>query len=151
MEKITVRLAKEHEQQINRPDVKAELDNVQNMITNLDVQLTAQTVYLVFCGGNYSDYEKKMTSVLVFINNTEKTLKAFRSVVRLRSQIPGMQIATTTVAFDHTFLGDLRPQEGVLVHLNIPVKGLVADKALSPKEITGEMSDVEIAYVQGEE
>ncbi|MBQ8148189.1 MAG: hypothetical protein IJ040_05295 [Lachnospiraceae bacterium] len=151
MENMTIKLVKEHEAQLKKPEIQAELKAAQDMINRLPNQLTAPTVYLVFGGGTYRDFEKKMTSVLIFLNNTGKTLKAFRAVIRLKSQIPGVQIAKATMEFDHDFLGDLAPQEGVLVHLNIPVKGLNEDYEFAANEITGEVSDVEIVYLPIEE
>lgn len=151
MENMKIKLVKAHEQQLKRPDVQAELKSAQDMVDHLPNQLTEPTVYLVFGHGTYNDYEKKMTSILVFLNNTGKTLKAFRAVIRLRSQLPGMQIAKSTIEFNNDFLGDLGPQEGVLVHLNIPVRGLDSDREFTAKEISGEMSDVEIVYMPDEE
>ena len=54
------------------------------------------------------------------------------------------QIAKTTIDFDEPFMGILNPEEALLVHLGIPVKGLSNDENFMASDISGNFEDVRI-------
>lgn len=146
MKKIQIKLAKAHSFQYKNQEIKKELDSIQCAINEMKIQLDKEAVYMVFIKGIYDDFNKKMTTALVFINNTGKAITELGGVVRLKAKEPQIHIAKATINFDEPFLGEINDKEGILIHLNIPVKGLNKNRIFEANEIMGEISNVKVTY-----
>ena len=53
-----------------------------------------------------------------------------------------VQFAKATIDFDEAFMGKIENNEGMLVHLNIPTRGL-----FKSTELEVEFTDVRVTYV----
>ena len=69
-----------------------------------------------------------MLVVGVYVNNTNDDIYGFSSKLRLKFVNKDGQIATVNSAFDENFIGKLKPEEGMLIHLEVPVRGLNKDE-----------------------
>lgn len=53
------------------------------------------------------------------------------------------EIATMYMFFPS---GEIKPNEGMLIHIEVPVRSLKEDQMFDASDMTGELFDVEIAY-----
>ena len=81
-----------------------------------------------------------------FSHNINDDIYGFSSKLRLKFVNKDGQIATVNSAFDENFIGKLKPEEGMLIHLEVPVRGLNKDEEFSIKDIAGMLD--EIKYVK---
>lgn len=86
-----------------------------------------------------------MLVVGVYVNNTKDNIYGFSSKLRLKFVNINGQIATVNSAFDEKFIGKLESGEGMLIHLEVPVRELNKDEEFTIKDISGMLD--EIKYV----
>ena len=67
-------------------------------------------------------------------------------VTHIHTNTEGIQFAKTTIDFDEEFMGVLCDNEGLLVHLNIPVRGLEGNRTFTEKELEVQFADVRVTY-----
>ncbi|MGM9972534.1 MAG: hypothetical protein ACI33K_00630, partial [Clostridiaceae bacterium] len=79
---INVMVAKAHEAQLKDPAIKEEYESVQKAINNTHIDYQEDTVNLVFLKGMYKHQERKMISVCLFVNKTDKPLKELHGDLR---------------------------------------------------------------------
>lgn len=148
---VTLKLVKEHEVQNKNIDVKKELKSIQDYIDEIPSNLKENAFHMLIIKGLYDDFTKRMTAALVFINSTGKTINEMHGVLCLKSNEPGINIAKTTINFDKEFMGTLENRKAILVHFNIPVKGISTDREFSIKDLESEFSDVRVTYEEENE
>lgn len=141
---IKVILAKAHRGQIEDAEIKKELCSVEAELNRVGLPFREGTVNFVFIKGIYLDGEKKMLTACLFVNKMDKPISELHGVLRLRFRSKKAQIAKTTIDFDEPFMGTLNPEEALLVHLGIPVKGLKNDENFMVSDIHGNFEDVRI-------
>lgn len=141
---IKVILAKAHRGQIEDAEIKKELCSVEAKLNRVGLPFREGTVNFVFIKGIYLDSEKKMLTACLFVNKMDKPISELHGVLRLRFRSKKAQIAKTTIDFDEPFMGTLNPEEALLVHLGIPVKGLKNDENFMVSDIHGNFEDVRI-------
>lgn len=141
---IKVILAKAHRGQIEDAEIKKELCSVEAELNRVGLPFREGTVNFVFIKGIYLDSEKKMLTACLFVNKMDKPISELHGVLRLRFKSRKAQIAKTTIDFDEPFMGTLNPEEALLVHLGIPVKGLSNDENFMVSDISGNFEDVRI-------
>lgn len=141
---IKVILAKAHRGQIEDAEIKKELCSVEAELNRVGLPFREGTVNFVFIKGIYLDSEKKMLIACLFVNKMDKPISELHGVLRLRFRSKKAQIAKTTIDFDEPFMGTLNPEEALLVHLGIPVKGLKNDENFMVSDIHGNFEDVRI-------
>ena len=134
---INVMVAKAHEGQLADPAIKEEYESVQRAINNAELEYQEDTVNLVFLKGMYKHQERKMVSVCLFVNKLDKPLKELHGDLRLKFNNKNALIAKATLDFDESFMGELPKDNGLLVHLGIPVKGLEQDEVFTIKDVSG--------------
>lgn len=141
---IKVILAKAHRGQIEDAEIEKELCSVEAELNRVGLPFREGTVNFVFIKGIYLDSEKKMLTACLFVNKMDKPISELHGVLRLRFRSKKAQIAKTTIDFDEPFMGTLNPEEALLVHLGIPVKGLKNDENFMVSDIHGNFEDVRI-------
>lgn len=141
---IKVTLAKAHQAQIEDVEIKKELCSVEAELNKVDLPFQNDTINFVFIKGMYLDSEKKMLTSCLFVNKMDKPISEIHGVLRLSFKSRKAQIAKTTINFDEPFMGTLNPEEALLVHLGIPVKGLANDENFMVSDISGNFEDVRI-------
>lgn len=142
--KIKVSLAKAHQAQLEDAEIKRELCNIEEEINKVDLPFQEGTINFVFIKGIYLQKERKMLTVCLFANIMDKPIKELHGVLRLGFKTRNAQIAKATVDFDEAFLGVINPNEALLVHIGIPVKGLSEDESFSISDISGDFGDVRV-------
>lgn len=143
---VKVKVAKVHEEQLQDENIKRELEDIQKYFDNTDFNYAENTINFVLIKGIYSHIKRAMLVVGVYVNNTKDNIYGFSSKLRLKFVNIDGQIATVNSAFDENFIGKLQPEEGMLIHLEVPVRGLNKDEEFSIKDITGMLD--EIKYVK---
>ena len=143
---IKVVTAQPHKLQINDVEIEKEIESVENSINKVNISYLENTINFVFIKGIYKHNERKMTTACLFINKTKEIIKEIHGVLKLSYNNIDAKIAKTTIDFDEYFIGSLNPDEALLVHLNIPVKGLMEDCFFSISDISGSFSDIRITY-----
>ena len=143
---INVVISKAHNSMLNHPQVKAEMEFISNGLNNADFNFAENAVNFVFVNGSYDNTEKKMDTVCLFVNKTNKSIKELHGVIDISFKAVDAEIALTTVNFDEAFLGELNHDEALLVHFNIPVRGLNDNRTFKYSDIEGQFKDVRVTY-----
>lgn len=141
---VKVVLAKAHQAQIEDEEIKKELLSVESELNKVELPFQENTVNFVFVKGIYLQRERKMLTACLFVNKTDKPITELHGVLRLNFKNRKAQIAKTTVDFDAPFIGLLNPDEALLVHFDIPVKGLSDDENFKISDISGNFEDVRV-------
>ncbi len=141
---IKVTLAKAHQTQTEDAEIKKELCSVEAELNKVDLSFQKDTINFVFIKGMYLNCEKKMITVCLFVNKMDKSISELHGILRLKFKKNNAQIAKTTIDFDESFIGKLNPDEALLVHLGIPVKGMSNDENFMASDISGNFEDVRI-------
>lgn len=135
------------EYQTKDPEIRREMASVKAYIDGIKFGLE-QNISIVLLQGNYNDFEKKMNTVIAFVNKLPKTIKELHCVLSFSSGIQDVQIANATINFTEDFMGELLPDDILLVHINIPVKGLTEDRLFTNKELNYVVNDVRVTYLE---
>ncbi len=143
---IKVVLAKAHQGQIEDVEIKKELCSVEEELNKVDLPFKEDTINFVFIKGIYLHGEKKMLTACLFVNRMDKPIIGLHGVLRLNFKNKKAQIAKTTLDFDEPFMGTLNPNEALLVHTGIPVKGLSDDENFMFSDISGGFEDVRVTF-----
>ncbi len=144
---INVVLAKAHQIQLINKEVEKELADIEEQLNKVNLPFQENTINFVFVNGFYLHSERKLQTVCLFVNKMDKPINELHGAIRLKFNDRMAQIAKTVVDFDEPFLGVLNPDEALLVHLNIPVKGLSNDENFTISDISGSFSDVRVTSV----
>ena len=139
---INVVLAKAHQQQLSNSDIKRELESVNTEINRVNLSYSYGTVNFVFVKGYYDHKERKMLTAALFVNKTKTPISEIHGVISMKYKGQLAQIAKTTINFDESFMGILQPDEALLVHIGIPVKGLSEDTTFAISDIIGSFEEV---------
>ena len=143
---INLVLAKAHQEQISSNDVKAEIDGISSILNTMN-NFINNSINFVLCGGNYNHNNRTMNIGCVFVNKYSETINELHGVVRLRFKNENALIAKITIDFDENFMGEIKKDSALLVHFNVPVKGLDEDKSFKPSEIECLFDDVRATKV----
>lgn len=139
---IKIRVPEINKKQLENPQIKNELEEVQDIFNKADFPFVTDTVNFVFLKGQYYNIEKKMVIIAVFVNKTNEVIQGINASIRLKFRQLNAEIMPMTVAFPEEFVGHLAPDEGLLFHLSIPVKGLKEDAVFSSRDIAGGIENV---------
>ncbi|CAK7060380.1 MAG: hypothetical protein EUB_03467 [Eubacterium sp.] len=139
---IKIRVPEINKKQLENPQIKNELEEVQDIFKKADFPFVTDTVNFVFLKGQYYNIEKKMVIIAVFVNKTNEVIQGINASIRLKFRQLNAEIMPMTVAFPEEFVGHLAPDEGLLFHLSIPVKGLKEDVVFSSRDIAGGIENV---------
>lgn len=139
---IKIKVPEIHKNQLENPQIKNEREEVQEIFRKADFPFIEDTINFVFLKGQYYDIEKKMVVIAVFVNKTKQMVQGINASIRLKFRQLNAEIMPMTVAFPEEFVGRLAPDEGLLFHLSIPVKGLKEDAVFSSRDIAGGIENV---------
>lgn len=145
---IELKVAKAHEYQLSDPETLMEFQSIGKAINDVHIPFTSNTINFVFVKGIYNHTDRKMVTACLFVNKMDKPINELHGVLRLRFKERSALIAKTTINFDEPFLGVVQPNEALLVHLGIPVKGLDAREVFSFSDIAGVFEDVRISFTE---
>lgn len=141
---IKVVLAKAHQAQLEDAEIEKELCSIEDEINRVELPFKADTINYVFIKGIYLHSDRKMLTVCLFVNKMDKPITELHGILRMNFQDRTALIAKTTVDFDEPFIGVLNPDEALLVHVGIPVKGLTEDENFTISDIAGSFKNVRV-------
>ena len=141
---IKVVLAKVHQAQLEDAEIKKEICSIRDEMNRVEIPFCEGTINFVFIKGIYIHNERKMFTVSLFVNKMNKTITELHGVLKLTFKDRNAKIAKTTVDFDKAFIETLNPNEALLVHIGIPVKGLLSDENFVVADIVGSFENVRV-------
>lgn len=141
---IVLKVADAHMNQLSDPEIKKEYDSIQTGLDNNSFNFKDGTVNFIFVKGIYLHTERKMVTACVFVNKYGKSISELHGELRLKFKERNALIAKATVDFDKDFIGALEQDQALLVHLNIPVKGLEEDEIFTISDITGSFDGIKV-------
>lgn len=143
---IKVVLAKAHKAQLEDEEIKKERCSIEDELNKVNLTFQKGTINLVFIKGIYFHNERKMVTVCLFVNATDKPITELHGILRLKFNDRKAQIAKTTINFDKPFIGTLNTNEALLVHIGIPVRALSNDERFTASDISGSFEDVRVTF-----
>lgn len=141
---IKIVVVEAHKNQLNNSIVSNEIKEIQSYFDNESFDFNKNTINFVFLNGQYSQTKRAMLVMGVFVNKIDKPILAFKTKLQLKFKAINAQIALAKLNFPEEFIGQLNPDEGLIFHLEIPVKGLEQDRLFKFSDIQGQMTDVEV-------
>lgn len=148
MGKIKIVPAKAHKDQMNDHNIRRELDEIQTFFDTRTFSFQDGTVNFVIMRGLYSHIERTMTVVGVFVNTTGKTICGLKASLQFQARAQkDARFGEIALELPRSFLGEIKQNEGFILHLKVPVQGLEATKEMyDAPELTGAVKDVEVAF-----
>lgn len=147
MKNITIKLANAHQNQLKDFDVKKEIKSIEEYINSSEFKLSNDSICLMCLRGYYDDFSKKTNTVFVFINRLRKPIKEIHGQIRIKVESKDVKFAKSIIDFDEAFMGTLEHDEGMLVHISIPTRGVFSDTVFTTNELNVQFTDIRIAYV----
>lgn len=125
----------------NVPAVKQEVSTIQQYLDEGYLKFPKNAIDLAIIHGSYKHAKRTMETLCLFVNGYKEEVVEISGTIIL--QIPSMEalVARTHFAFTQDFMGILKPNEAMLVHFDIPVKGLDEDKEIQTTEFVPETLD----------
>ena len=87
-----------------------------------------------------------MNTAFAFVNKLNAPIKDLYCRISLSANIENVEIAHMNVSMDHEFMGMIGVNEALLVHFNIPVKGLTESRTFSIYEIKYSVDDIRVVF-----
>jgi len=141
---IKVVVARAHTLQLGDSEIKKEIESISEGLNNTQIEYADNAINFVFIKGIYNHVNRKILTVCLFVNKTDKVLTELHGELRMKFNGKNAVIAKSTINFDEPFMGILNPDDALLVHLNVPVKGLTEDGEFTVKDISGSFDNVRI-------
>lgn len=149
-EQIKVVVAKAHKPQLSDPENQLEIESASRAINKLhsESEFKKNAITLVPMKGMYNHNERIMNTVCSFVNKLPYTICELNGDIHLSFKELDAEIAKMTIEFDEQFIGEIKPNEALLVHLRIPVRGLNTDTDFSNLDFECEFDNVTVLPVE---
>ncbi|MBU3099295.1 MULTISPECIES: hypothetical protein [Clostridium] len=141
---VKIKIAKEQERQLKDNDIKKEVEEVQKFFNTADFEYSEGTINFVMLKGIYSHIKRSMLIIGVFVNKTDSCVNGIKSELDLKFKDIDAKIMSTNIEFPKEFIGKLDVDEGLLIHIDIPVIGLKKDDEFDIRDISGELNNVKL-------
>ena len=145
---IKVTCAKAHKDQLCNSDLLKEIASIEEKINRLHFDYPENSVSFVFVNGMYIHAERKLAVVCLFVSRLEQAINELSGTLSLTFTEKSAEIAKTTIGFDEPFMGELLPNQALLVQINIPVRGLHHDERIMFSDIVGRFENVKVTFVK---
>lgn len=145
---VKIKLAKGHEGLLKDEDIKRELEGIQEFFDTTDFQYVEENINFVMLKGIYTHIKRSMLIVGVYVNKTDRCIYGMSSELNLEFRNRNAEIMTVSTSFPEEFIGKLDIDEGLLIHLDVPVAGLNEDAVFSVSDISGELDNIKIIKVE---
>lgn len=142
--KIKIKVAKGLENQLKNKEVATEVMEVQKLFDTSNFNYSDGTINFVILKGIYSHIKRRMCVIGVYVNKSDSCILGLGCTLDLKFKNIDAKIMTADVAFPNEFIGSLDVDEGLLMHLDIPVMGLSEDAIYDINDINGELSNVKL-------
>lgn len=141
---VRIKVAKQHENQLKDKNIKREVEEVQKFFDTTDFKYSEGTINFVILKGVYSHIKRSMLVIGVYINKTDSSIYGISSELHLKFKNINGEIMPISVAFPEEFIGELKIDEGLLVHFDAPVVGLNKDQIFNANDISGELNHIKL-------
>ena len=141
---IEIVVAKAHLAQLADTEIQKEISSIETELNSGDFAFADNTVNTVFIKAIYRHIDRKMLTVCLFVNKTGYAIRELHGELRLHFKNSSAKIAKATINFDDAFMGEVKENQALLVHINIPVKGLAADQEFDFSELNGTFENVRV-------
>ncbi|HLS23649.1 MAG TPA: hypothetical protein VK037_06990 [Pseudogracilibacillus sp.] len=148
MGKINIVLAKAHQAHIEQPDIQREVQDIQQFFNERDFSYKQDTVNFVLIRGLYSHLERVLTIVGVFVNKTEHVICGLETDLSFKvKEHPKARLGRVSLQLPPAFLGEIKPDEGFILHMKVQVQGLQKEKKVyEATELAGALANLTIAH-----
>ncbi len=149
MGKIKIVLARAHGKQAENPDIQWELADIQQFFDKKEFVLKEGTIHFVLIRGIYTHLERTLNVVGVFVNKTDHAICGMEAdlTFQVKAQ-PEAKLAGVALELPQSFLGEVQPDEGFILHIKVPVQGLPTEKQVyEATELAGALANVKMAYL----
>lgn len=135
--------------QLEREDARRELADVQAFLDTSGIDYGDGAVEFTPLAASYVHAERLVHLVCLFANTLGYPIDELHGVLRLAvsaddTQHAGARFATMTFDFDHGFMGTLQHGEAMLVHVNVPAKGLHEDVSFAVRGLRMSFTDIRV-------
>lgn len=141
---VKIIIAKEHENQLKDNDIKREVEEVQEFFNTANFEYSEGTINFVMLKGIYSHIKRSILVIGVYINKTDSCVYGISGELNLKFKNIDAEFMTASIYFPEEFIGKLDIDEGLLVHLDIPVIGLNKDAVFDITDISGEFNNIKL-------
>lgn len=139
--KVKAILPKAKKQSALLPQVQAELNEVQKYLDGGHMPFPSDAIGFGVLQGNYRHDIRSMDTICLIANGYDYPVEGIAGSVALTTPDRDAFIARLQFTFNEDFLGKVNPGEAILVHFNIPVKGLKEDCIIQTKEFRADIND----------
>lgn len=148
MDKIKIVPTKMHKEQMKEPGVRHEFDEIQAIFDTRSFLFQDGTINFTIIKGLYSHIERTMKIIGVFVNTTGKTICGLKALLQFHSRVRrNVRFGEIRLELPPSSLGEIQRNEGFILHLNVPVQGLHADKEVyDAPELTGAVKEIEVVH-----
>lgn len=141
---IKVVVANAHKNQLNNADAIEEINNIEEIVNENDIVFKENTINYFFIKGFYNHKNRSMLTIGLLVNKMDSPVKEIHGALRMKFKHEQALIAKATLDFDEQFIGVINPDEALLVHLNIPVKGLKNNREFDKVDLDGSFDNVRV-------
>lgn len=141
---VKIKIAKAHENQLNDEEIKRELTEVQEFFNTTDFQYSEGTINFIMLRAIYTHIKRSMIIIGVYVNKTDKCVHGLGSELNLKFKKLNAKILTINTTFPEEFIGKLDIDDGLLIHIEVPVIGLERDAVFNINDISGELSNIKL-------
>ncbi|MBC1343621.1 hypothetical protein HB799_06070 [Listeria welshimeri] len=129
-----------------------EQKDVQDFINNQQLKMHKGTVNCIVLRGEYIAIRKKMHVSFVLINNCDFGVESIKLNLQFESnKLNELKFAIATIIFDSKYLGKLENDEGIIVHMEVPVLGTVNKLIYKSTELKAILDNVEVIPISRQE
>ncbi|MBC1420506.1 hypothetical protein [Listeria seeligeri] len=142
---IKLVVQKKYQQEMTE-DAKKELASVQAYLDTNPMELQKNTINCLILEGRTIEIREKMHVVLVLVNECEFPVTAmkFQFKITCKNEEDNIQFAEATIYLDHDYLGKLNKREGIIFHIEIPIKGKPRKAIYKNSDLNGELKQVQV-------
>jgi hypothetical protein len=126
------------------PDIEREIQDIGLYVSRFDFVPEDGEIVFVPIRGSYSHIKRSMELVCVFVNNGAQSIFGLDATLKLTIKDVEAELAVIRLKAPYDFMGELNPRTGLLIHVNVPVRGLSEDRIFESASFDGGMSDIEV-------
>jgi len=148
--KYFIKLPKEYLESPQKRDFEKELLNVQSHFDNAGLQFEKGFINFVFLKGFYSHMNRSTLVLGVFLNTLLDEALALSGNLSLRHINDDSFNAEVAILIQEESIGQLKKNEGLLVHLEIPTQGVSGNAIFEADEIEATFAGIEYVRLSDE-
>lgn len=145
--KIQLKLSKAHSEAPITEDMLRELTEVKAYLDKADFKIEPGRLGVLPLGGYYVSPNTSANIAFLLVNAMDVPIVSVSGTLAFDLGDESVRLAALDFDFDRDFFGILAPGEGMLLHLNVPVAGEIADGRISASAIGVKLSNLRVGYL----